>query len=100
MEKGQEMKVMSRYRPCSEVVLEILMSGEMTLTTPTTQRWCTPKETAMWIALCEHKGDPEAAADRLSAAWGSGAFSVYVELMDRIETWRHAGLLSREDILL
>lgn len=80
--------------------MDILMSGEMTLTTPTTQIWCTPKETAMWIALCEHEGDLEAAADRLSAAWGSGAFSVYVELMDRVERWRHAGLLSREDILL
>lgn len=94
------MKVMSRYRPCSEIALEILKGGEMTLTTPTNQMWCTPKETAMWIALCEHEGEPRAAADRLSAAWGSGAFSVYVEPMDRIERWRHAGLLSREDIPL
>ncbi len=98
MKENQEMKFMSKFRPCSEVELEILESGAMMLATPTARTWCGPDDTVMWVALCEQGGDPQAAADRLSAVWGSSAFSVYVELMDRIEKWRRAGLLSREDI--
>ncbi|MFD3748545.1 PqqD family peptide modification chaperone [Nocardia sp. NPDC058633] len=57
---------------------------------------CRPVGTAMWIALRQHDGDVDAAADMLASLWGTEPENVRADLGIWVGEMRDAGLVRDE----
>ncbi|WP_244905429.1 PqqD family peptide modification chaperone [Streptomyces agglomeratus] len=57
---------------------------------------CSPVGTAMWIALRQHGGDVDAAADMLAALWGTEPENARADLGIWVDEMRDAGLVRDE----
>lgn len=57
---------------------------------------CGPVGTAMWIALCQHDGDVQRAADALATMWATEPVNARADLDIWVDEMRDAGLVRTE----
>ncbi|MFJ3219863.1 PqqD family protein [Kitasatospora sp. NPDC086801] len=87
-----------RVQPEVGVTADILKDGFLELcSTPAGIRYrCGQAEVAMWIALRQHDGQPEVAADMLAKLWGTDPANMRVNFSSWINELRNAGLVRVE----
>lgn len=83
-----------RCEPTPEVSATVAEDGELVLSSAEAgEVWYAPDATAIWVALRQHGGDPEAAANRLAEVWEVKPVRVFSWIMDLVWEWCDAGVM-------
>lgn len=87
-----------RYRPEAGVTSTPMDDGGLVLLSERSGRLyrCNSTGAAMWTALCQHDGEPDAAAATVAEHYGTEPARVRADLKTLIDALQRAGLLGVE----